>query len=164
MWAAGVALALGTILYGFALGGLFGGFESDIKKHFRDGARSAPMEVYAGDTRAMNRVARRCWSYLRRAHEHANGIGTAALAMLLLLGFLEYNRLARGLVSLALGVGGLGYSSFWMFAAFRAPALGGTGIARESLAWLAIPSAFLCIAGTAGVLLIFIHAFLRSKL
>ena len=51
------------------------------------------------------------------------------------------------LASIALGLGALGYSSFWLFAGVRAPGLGSTGLAKDSLEWLAVPSAGLCIVG-----------------
>lgn len=52
-------------------------------------------------------------------------------------------------ISLALGAGGLGYAVYWLWAGFRAPGLGGTGAAKESLKWLATPSSGLVVVGTA---------------
>ena len=43
--------------------------------------------------------------------------------------------------SLLLGLGAVGYPLFWMGAGLRAPGLGLTAAAKESLRWLAIPSA-----------------------
>jgi hypothetical protein len=39
-----------------------------------------------------------------------------------------------------------------MFAGMRAPGMGSTGAAKESLAWLAIPSSGLCILGLLAVI------------
>ena len=47
-----------------------------------------------------------------------------------------------------LGLGALGYSAFWLWAGFRAPGLGSTGAAKESLRWLAMPSAGAMLLGT----------------
>jgi hypothetical protein len=58
----------------------------------------------------------------------------------------------RAGVSLALGLGAAGYSVFWLLAARAAPALGGGDQAKESLSWLAIPSAGLLLLGLAAVL------------
>jgi hypothetical protein len=55
----------------------------------------------------------------------------------------------RRLASLLLGFGGLGYSSFWMLAAWRAPGLASTGAAKESLFWLATPTAGALVVGLA---------------
>ncbi len=68
-------------------------------------------------------------------------------------------------IGLGLGAGGLGYSVFWLWAGFRAPALGSTGAAKESLKWLAIPSSGLFVAATvavAGLLFLAIIAPRRS--
>jgi multisubunit Na+/H+ antiporter MnhB subunit len=61
--------------------------------------------------------------------------------------------LVTALVSLALGAGGLGYSIFWMWAGFRAPGLGSTGAAKESLKWLAMPSSGGFVLATIAVLI-----------
>jgi hypothetical protein len=62
--------------------------------------------------------------------------------------FLDIRPAVARSLSLALGVGGLGYSLFWLWAGFRAPSLGGTDAAKESLAWLAIPASGLVVAAT----------------
>ena len=58
----------------------------------------------------------------------------------------------------ALGGGALGYSVFWMWAGFIAPGLGSTGAAKESLRWLAMPSAGALMLATAGVAFLCIRA------
>lgn len=57
------------------------------------------------------------------------------------------------LISVVLGAGGLGYSVFWIRAVFRAPALGSTGAAMESLKWLAMPSSAGFVLATVAVLI-----------
>jgi hypothetical protein len=52
-----------------------------------------------------------------------------------------------GLASTLLGIGAIGYPLFWMLAGLKAPALGSTGAAKESLSWLAIPSAACLVTG-----------------
>lgn len=64
-------------------------------------------------------------------------------------------------VSIALGAGGLGYSIFWMWAGFRAPGLGSTDLAKESLAWLAIPSSGAVVAATCAVAILLAAAIIR---
>jgi len=54
--------------------------------------------------------------------------------------------LAR-LAALGMGAGALGYSAFWLLAGMRAPGLGSTGAAKDSLEWLAVPTAGALIAG-----------------
>ena len=48
----------------------------------------------------------------------------------------------------------LGYPLFWMLSALRAPGMGGTGAAKESLQWLALPSSGLCCLGLLAVAVI----------
>jgi hypothetical protein len=60
--------------------------------------------------------------------------------MITVLSLVGASRKVTALITIVLGAGGLGYSVFWMWAGFRAPALGSTGAAKESLAWLAMPS------------------------
>ena len=57
------------------------------------------------------------------------------------------------LVSSLLGFGAFGYSIFWLFAGLRAPGLGGTTAAKESLRWLAMPSSGALVVGTLAVLI-----------
>ena len=54
--------------------------------------------------------------------------------------------------ALAFGAGALIYSVFWLFAGFKAPGMGSTGAAKESLAFLAVPGAGLSLLGAAGTL------------
>ena len=51
------------------------------------------------------------------------------------------------MTALLLGAGALGYSLFWLLAAYRAPGLGSTELARESLRWLAMPTSIFCVVG-----------------
>jgi hypothetical protein len=100
---------------------------------------------------------------MKRAHLHANGLGTTSLVLILLLGTLPVSAMIRRFVGIALGAGALGYSSFWLFAARRAPVLGSTHDAKESLSWLAIPSAGLLLLGLVAVLALFAVHHLKNK-
>jgi hypothetical protein len=151
----GIALALLTLLYGFSLGGAFGAFEDNIKGSLEASAMAVKDTVYQGDEAAMKKITAKSWTYMKRAHLHANGLGTAALAIIFVLAGTRASSRVRGVISTALGLGALGYASFWMFAALTAPALGSTHDAKEALSWLAIPSAGLLILGLVAVLILF---------
>ena len=153
----GIVLALLTLLYGFGLGGTFGVFEDNIKGTLEASAMAVKDTVYQGDEAAMKKITGKSWTYMKRAHLHANGLGTAALAIILVLGGTRASVTIRRVVSGAIGIGALGYSSVWMFAALTAPALGSTHDAKEALDWLAIPSAGLCILGLVAVLVLFVR-------
>lgn len=151
----GLALAVLTILFGFAFGGAFGAFEAPMKADLAARAQAVSATVYGGDAAKIRSVVDKSWSYYKRAHLHGGAIGASALGMIVLLAALRRptEMLRRG-TALALGLGALGYSLFWMLAARRAPGLGSTDAAKESLSWLAVPSAGLLMVGTVSVLVL----------
>ncbi len=112
----------------------------------------------------MKRTVGRSWGYFKRSHLHAGGLGATALSLILVLLFLPLNALIKKITAICLGLGSLGYSIFWMFAGLRTPTLGSTGLAKESLSWMAKPSAGLCIIGVVAVLVSVIFSlFVKSK-
>ena len=159
----GIALALLTLLYGFSLGGAFGAFEDNIKDSLEASAMAVKDTVYQGDEAAMKKITAKSWTYMKRAHLHANGLGTAALAIMFVLAGTRASNRVRGVISAALGLGALGYASFWMFAALTAPALGSTHDAKEALSWLAIPSAGLLILGLIATLALFVRLYFMGR-
>ena len=158
----GIALSLITLLFGFGLGGSFGAFEDRIKASLHQSAMTVKDSVYDGDEAAMGKVTSKAWTYMKRAHLHANGLGTSSLVLILLLATVPSSTTIRRFVAGALGAGALGYSSFWLFAARRAPAMGSTHDAKESLSWLAVPSAGLCLVGVIAVLVLFANHYFRQ--
>jgi len=148
----GILFSLLTLLYGFGLGAAFGAAEDSIKGHLAAEATAVLEHAYGGDDAAAKKVTDKSWVYFKRAHLHANGLGTSGLVLIVLLSFLGVGRTAKTYTALALGVGGLGYATYWMLAGLRAPGMGSTGAAKESLGWLAIPSSGLCIVGVTAVL------------
>jgi hypothetical protein len=146
-------LALLTVLFGFALGGAFGGFERPLKEDLIARAEAVRDGVYGGDAAQMKSVVDKSWTYYKRAHMHGGGIGVVALGGILLMAMLHRPRHAsRQGVSLALGLGALGYATFWLLAGRAAPSLGGTDAAKESLSWIAVPSAGLLLLGVVAVI------------
>ncbi len=143
----GVILSLLTLLFGFILGGLFGAIESKIKGHLNEEAQAVFDTVYKGDTAKMKKITDKSWVYFKRAHLHANGLGAISLVVIILIMFMQTCLVPKMIASIFLGLGSLGYSLFWMFAALKAPGLGSTGAAKEALSFLAIPSAGMCIIG-----------------
>lgn len=144
---AGVSLALLTLLYGFGLGLSFGAAEDSIKGHLHDSAQVVLVQEYGGDQAAADKVTSKSWTYFKRAHLHANGLGTTALALIGLMALVPVPSGRRRTAALLLGAGALSYSMFWMLAGLRAPGLGSTGAAKESLAWLALPGSGACVLG-----------------
>lgn len=148
----GLTLSVLSIFLGFFLGGLFGICEEAVKNGLKAAAEAVRETVYKGDEEALRKTVEKSWVYIQRAHLHLGAIGTAALALCLLLAILDTRRWLKQTASIMLGIGSVGYGTFWLLAAFRAPGLGGTGAAKESLKLLAQPTAALCLMGTALVL------------
>ena len=157
----GLALAVFTLLFGFGLGIVFGLNEDAIKSRFTASAAAVQATVYNGDPAAAKPVLDKSWSYTQRAHLHAGSLGTAGIALILTVLLLGTGPLLTRVLSLALGIGGFGYSVFWLWAGFRAPGLGSTGAAKESLAWLAMPASGMFVAATAVVAVLCVGAILR---
>lgn len=143
----GILFSLLTLLYGFGLGGVFGAFEDNIKGHLKNEAKQVLASAYDGDEAKVSQIIDKSWVYFKRAHLHANGLGTASLVLILYLSFLSVSNNIKSINAIFLGVGSLGYSMFWMLAGLRAPGLGSTGLAKETLQWLAVPASGLCIIG-----------------
>lgn len=160
----GILFALITLVYGFGLGGAFGAFEDNIKDHLKDNAQEVLTVTYRGDKAKMEKIVDKSWVYFKRAHLHANGLGTASLALILLISFFPVDNRLKGVNAMCLGIGSLGYALFWMLAGLKAPGMGSTGMAKESLKWLAVPSAGLCIIGLTMVIgLTIFSLFLKNK-
>lgn len=159
----GLCLAVLTILFGQGLGVLFGLNEEAVKSRLHDDAIAVEATMYQNDEGAMKAVLDKSWTYMKRAHLHASSLGVTAVALVLLVIFLTQSAWTLRLISLALGFGGLGYSIFWMWAGFRAPGMGGTGPAKESLSWLAIPTSGLFVAATVAVLLLLLYKVIRHR-
>ncbi|MGB5892898.1 MAG: hypothetical protein WBG58_01890 [Ignavibacteriaceae bacterium] len=143
----GLLFALITLVYGFGLGGTFGTFEENIKEHLKNSASKVLASTYDGDEAKMKKITDKSWVYFKRAHLHANGLGTASVILIILVSFLPISNKVKSINAIFLGVGSLGYSLFWMLAGLKAPGMGSTGLAKESLTWLALPSSGLCIIG-----------------
>jgi hypothetical protein len=155
----GLVLATLTLLLGFGLGVIFGLNEEAITSRLAASAAAAPAAIYNGDPAAVKAVLAKSWNYMQRSHLHAGALGTTAIVLTMIVVVLGVRATVARAVSLALGAGGLGYSLFWVWAGARAPALGSTGAAKESLAWLAIPSSGLVVAGTCAVLAVLLLRF-----
>jgi len=160
----GLTLSVLTILFGQGMGVVFGLNEDAIKSRLKTSAAEVRDTIYKGDNAAIKAVLDKSWVYMQRAHLHAGGIGTTALGLIVLVCLLGASRRVTLAISVALGAGGFGYSIFWMWAGFRAPALGGTGVAKESLKWLAMPSSGAFVLATAAVLWVIFAAIFSKRL
>lgn len=136
----GLILSVLTIIYGQWMGIVFGANEDFIKDMLNNSATEVLASAYKGDEAEMKAVIDKSWRYMLRAHLHAGGMGTTAFAFILYLGLTRPTGWLTRVTGAALGAGGLGYSIYWMLAGFRAPGMGDTSAAKDSLEWLAVPS------------------------
>lgn len=159
----GVIFSLATLLFGFGLGMTFGIAEDGIKDSLHNSATTVLESVYNNDTSKVQQIVDKSWIYFKRAHLHANGIGTTSLVVCLLLAGLMKNIGLRMIASFLLGFGGLLYSSFWLFAGIKAPSLGSTGAAKEALSFIALPGATFCAIGLLLAIYLVIDELFLSK-
>lgn len=160
---AGLIFALLTIFFGTLLGGILGTFEDSVKNYLNVSANQVYLEVYKSNTKELVKVVDKSWTNIRSSHFYANGIGTTSLVLILLLGFMRTKVLLRKMVAVFLGVGGLGYSLFWLFVGFSAPSLGSTGVAKAMFTWLSIPSTGIYILGVFFTMVLVIDEILITK-
>lgn len=152
-----------ALLYGFGMGIAFGGFEDNLKQHLAKSGQAVLAERYDGDQAKLKSSLDKAWAYQKRAHLHAGGLGSASLVLIMLLALATRpSPVTRG-AGVLLGVGALGYPAYWMLAGLAAPGMGGTGAAKEALAWLAIPTAGALVVGTIATLVLVASALLRPK-
>ena len=81
----GALLSLITLLLGFGLGGLFGLAEDSIKGGFLEAAKLTLADSATDLQQESKSLTGRAWTYMKRSHLHANGLGTSVLAMILLM-------------------------------------------------------------------------------
>jgi len=170
----GAILSLLTILFGFGVGVAFGLYEDDMKKNLKDKAlmtveadKSKPLEkqIYKGDMAKVDKISNKSFKYLIRAHLHSSGLGAIAMSLIILLSFMTgVPSVVRWIVSFMLGLGSLMYSMAWMYAGLKAPLLGSTGAAKQSLYFMAGPSIVMCVVGVFAVLVLVVYqAYIKKE-
>jgi len=147
----GLVLGLLTVMFGFGLGAVFGIAEDGIKEKMKSDAQAVFQEKYQNDEEKVTKTIDKSWVYLKRAHLHANGIGTTALVLMVLLSALSVRFQHKQVIAIFLGLGGLLYSLFWLLAGLNAPAMGGTSAAKSHFEYIAIFGSSLAILGLLGV-------------
>ncbi|MBC8288364.1 MAG: hypothetical protein H8E42_12895 [Nitrospinae bacterium] len=133
----GVLVAMVAILFGGVMGLSFGCCEDSIKDTFKASAKEALSGVYQGDQAKADKVIKKSWVYMKRAHLHSQTMGVISIAFSLLVAWLNFPARAQLGVSLLSGFGSLGYGVFWLVSGFLAPGMGSTGAAKESIALIA---------------------------
>ena len=144
----GLVLCLLTILFGYSIGAVFGAKNAELKGYFKEQVYVVNADTFP-DAKTQKLHFEKAKGYTKRAHLHAAAIGSAALATILVLGFVNIEEKKKKVASLLVGVGASGYGIFvWSLMAYFTPILGKHG-AHEAIAWLAIPTGLSLMLGTA---------------
>jgi len=133
----GILVAMMAILFGGLMGLSFGCCEDSIKNTLKASAQESLSGVYKGDQAKADKVVKKSWVYMKRAHLHSQTMGVISIAFSLLVVWLNFSAPAQMGVSLLSGLGSLGYGFFWMVSGYLAPGMGSTGAAKESVALIA---------------------------
>lgn len=144
----GLALCLFTILFGYSIGAVFGAKNAELKSYFKEQAYVVNAEAFP-DKAEQKLNYEKAKEYSKRAHFHAAAIGSAGLATILVLGFINIEDRKKKVASLFTGIGAFGYGvGVWSLMSYVTPILGKHG-AHEAIAWLAIPAGLSLMLGTA---------------
>jgi hypothetical protein len=142
----GLVLSLLTLLLGFGLGIAFGAGDKDLRAALNEAALGAVERAPEGPA-AEVRVDR-AWTFLRRAHLHANGMATTGIVLIALTPLLGVRRPFQQMIAGSLGAGSAGYAMFLIASALRTPSIGDASAVKESLRWLAMPAAGVYVLAT----------------
>ena len=130
----GLVLSLLTLFMGIYLGIHFGKDEDNIKKYLKEKATASA--VFKGDAEEIGAAARNGWKYLKRSHEHFQGLGAISIGLILLLSSTWLKPVIKTVVSIGTGLGAFIYPLFWYLTAYNAAEMG-KHAAKESLALMA---------------------------
>ena len=122
----------------------------------KEKAANVLIEKYAGKQELADKVIKKSWVYIKRAHFHSQTMGIISIVFSLLVALLKFPPKLQFGISFFSGFGSLGYGFFWLSAALLAPGLGSTGAAKDSVELLAQGSAgpfFISCVGLFGFLI-----------
>lgn len=159
---AALLLGLAALLFGFGFGIVFGAAEDSLKKGLEDSAQAVLSSHYGGDAAKAKAAVDKSFTYYKRAHLHAGGLGASALAVITLLALACKPSTVARLTGVLLGFGSLGYPIYWFAAGRAAPGLGGTAAAKKAYEWLAMPTAGALVVGTVVSTALIAHALYSS--
>ena len=129
----GLLLAFCTLFVGVYLGMHMGKNEDAIEKMFEQNAEQSQVLT---TEKEKSKAASAGWKYMKRAHEHYQGLGAISVALVLVTAFTWLKPLLKRLIALGIGIGGFLYPSFWYLVAYKSTRIGAHA-AKESLALVA---------------------------
>ncbi len=149
--AIGLLFALLSLFCGMLHGMAFGAFEESIETSLRNVAKASP--TLSKSKKKVKRAVHSGWKYLKRAHEHFMGLGTAGLALIIFIAISPAKDLVKTAVSTITGAGMFLYPLFWTLTGIKTAEVGAHR-AKESLELLAQAGAGLSFIGLLGTIFI----------
>lgn len=146
----GLLLATVSLLMGVYLGIQFGKNEDAIIADWK--AKAETSAVFAGDAKKIDAAVESGWKYLKRSHEHFQGLGSIALGVCLMVAALPLKCWPKTILSLGVSLGGFLYPLFWYLVANRCAVMEKRA-AKESLALMAQAGAGLYLISFLGAML-----------
>jgi hypothetical protein len=160
----GIFISMVAILFGGFMGLSFGCCEEDVKRFLNEEAEAVSQEKYGGVQAKKDKVVKKAWVYMKRAHLHSQTMGVIAIAFSLLVAGLNFHPKIQMGVSILSGLGSLGYGVFWLLAASLAPGMGGTHDAKESVGLVAqFSGASFFVSGVAVFAVLTYKMFIKSE-
>ena len=153
----GLALAMLSILFGGLLGLSFGCCEDFYKDTFKENANSVLEEKYKNDQSKANKVTKKSWVYMKRAHLHSLTMGVISIVLSLIAAGLAFPPIIQTSIAFLSGLGSIGYGIFWLLAGFLAPSMGSTGTAKETVGLLAQASTLFFMIAAIGLFCMFTY-------
>ena len=126
----GLVLAMCTLFMGAYLGVQFGRSEDQIKASLKETATASA--AFSGNAEKIDAAAQSGWKYLKRSHEHFQGLGAIAIGLVLLVSASWIKPGLKTAAAIRVGLGAFIYPLFWYLAACRAAEMG-KHAAKESL-------------------------------
>ncbi len=130
----GLLITMTTLLMGVYLGVHFGKNEDDIKGYLKEKATASA--AFKGDEKLIKKAVKNGWKYLKRSHEHFQGLGAISLGLILILSASWLKPKLKSLVSIGVGLGSFIYPLFWYLVAYKVAGME-KHAAKESLALVA---------------------------
>lgn len=112
----GLFLVMLTLIFGIALGVVFGLVEDSVKSYIAEGIAAHPA---VHDEQSSSKI----WRYAQRSHFHATGIAAFSIGLLLLIMHSSLGRRLKPVAALLVGLGGM-YPLSWFTMFILAPSIG----------------------------------------
>lgn len=145
----GLLLAMFGLLMGVYLGVHFGKSEDAILAYLKTKAEASA--VFAGDPNKIENAVANGWKYLKRSHEHFQGLGAIAIGLCLMIAALPLKCWPKRVLSTGVSLGAVLYPLFWYLVAYRCGDIE-KGAAKESLALMAQAGAGIYLLSVVGTL------------